>query len=663
MYKLTNNKQIITNQLTIILTFKIIRNMRNLRFLLASALLMLSLGAWAAEKHADLSIATHGGSNGTWTPATNTYAWTAGTDSRVAITDIVNEVSGDLTGWTLVVVTSGYTDDQAYRVDIKIKDNSTTKQKSFYSDGKKELSLSADYSMTAEEIAKVEEIRINTGSNSGSIKIKDVYLKNDAATPFTRTCSGFTTLSSASNNCYYNTATKNFSWTGSTSNNLQIFEMEAGTLSNFRTLTLTTSNLTDGPYRVLFMNGTTTLKSKAFYSEGTKVVDLNTDTDLAGLDLSAVTSIRFAGQSAAGNLTIDPASIYLTPEEMSIVSPISGFEWYKYNDGTVYGHAQANLQKKVGASEGVSSAAVIYGPYSGNGTTAYMDVTDYDDMDVTIASGSDHVRFIYESTEIKKITNSGAKTYTESLGSITRIGNIKASGTDGDGNNVKVSAINFKKSFEPAFSATAWSFAKDVENTTVSLNRSFTADQSSTIWLPFDLTAEQAAAAGEFYEFVAFDGSNLGFNPVTEPQAYTPYLFIPASSGELFNNITTTVKAVNSSTLSATGGTATFKGVLQHIDNVKGAESGTVYGYDATNGDFVQVTGDGVSIDAFRAYIVISGGALHAPILRVSINKTPTGVENVQGENVQGTKVLHEGQLYIKYNGTMYNVQGQKVNR
>lgn len=636
--------------------------MRNFRFLLASALLMLSLGAWAAEKHADLSIATHGGSNGTWTPATNTYAWTAGNDSRVVITDIVNEVSGDLTGWTLVVVTSGYTEGQAYRVDIKIKDNSTTKQKSFYSDGKKELSLSADYSMTAEEIAKVEEIRINTGSNSGSIIIKDVYLKNDAATPFTRTCSGFTTLSSASNNCYYNTATKNFSWTGSTSNNLQIFEMEAGTLSNFRTLTFTTSDLTgtgDGlQYRVLFMNGTETADTKSFASAGTKEIDLSTVANL-----ESVTSIRFAGQSSAGNLTILANSIYLTAEEMSIVSPISGFEWYDYSTDAVYGHSGSQLKKQLGSSVGQN--AILYGPYSGNGNTAYMDVTDYDEMVFTTSNdGTAGLRLMYGedgSNLLHTENTNAAKEYSVSLTSINRIGNVKTKNETVTATTF--STINFKKSFEPAFSATAWSFAKDVENTTVSLNRNFTADQSSTIWLPFDLTAEQAAAAGEFYEFVAFDGSNLGFNPVTEPQAYTPYLFIPASSGELFNNITTTVKAVNSSTLSATGGTATFKGVLQHIDNVKGAESGTVYGYDATNGEFVQVAGDGVSIDAFRAYIVISGGAALAPRLRVTIHNAPTAVENVQSENIQGTKVLRDGQLYIKYNGTMYNVQGQKVNR
>ena len=38
-----------------------------------------------------------------------------------------------------------------------------------------------------------------------------------------------------------------------------------------------------------------------------------------------------------------------------------------------------------------------------------------------------------------------------------------------------------------------------------------------------------------------------------------------------------------------------------------------------------------------------------------------TGMENVQGDNVQSTKVLENGVLYIIKNGVRYNAQGQKV--
>ncbi len=45
----------------------------------------------------------------------------------------------------------------------------------------------------------------------------------------------------------------------------------------------------------------------------------------------------------------------------------------------------------------------------------------------------------------------------------------------------------------------------------------------------------------------------------------------------------------------------------------------------------------------------------------VESQDTPTGVENVQSDKVQATKILRDGQLYIMYKGTMYNVQGARV--
>lgn len=42
-------------------------------------------------------------------------------------------------------------------------------------------------------------------------------------------------------------------------------------------------------------------------------------------------------------------------------------------------------------------------------------------------------------------------------------------------------------------------------------------------------------------------------------------------------------------------------------------------------------------------------------------NNAPTGIENVQGDNVQSTKVLIDGTLYILRNGNMYDVTGKLV--
>ena len=50
-----------------------------------------------------------------------------------------------------------------------------------------------------------------------------------------------------------------------------------------------------------------------------------------------------------------------------------------------------------------------------------------------------------------------------------------------------------------------------------------------------------------------------------------------------------------------------------------------------------------------------------APRRRIGVYNMPTGVENLQTDKVQGTKVLEDGVLYLIYNGTKYNVQGQIV--
>jgi hypothetical protein len=48
-------------------------------------------------------------------------------------------------------------------------------------------------------------------------------------------------------------------------------------------------------------------------------------------------------------------------------------------------------------------------------------------------------------------------------------------------------------------------------------------------------------------------------------------------------------------------------------------------------------------------------------LLLVENYNAPTGVEQVQGDKVQGTKVLRNGILYILRNGKVFNAQGARV--
>lgn len=76
---------------------------------------------------------------------------------------------------------------------------------------------------------------------------------------------------------------------------------------------------------------------------------------------------------------------------------------------------------------------------------------------------------------------------------------------------------------------------------------------------------------------------------------------------------------------------------------------------------FYQFSG---TLAAHKAYVVIGGGGSMAPKrLRFVFNNenTATGVENVQSDNVQSTKVLRNGQLIIIRGDKEYNAQGQIV--
>ena len=73
---------------------------------------------------------------------------------------------------------------------------------------------------------------------------------------------------------------------------------------------------------------------------------------------------------------------------------------------------------------------------------------------------------------------------------------------------------------------------------------------------------------------------------------------------------------------------------------------------------FYQYTG---TLKAHKAYATISGGAAYAPKKLRFVFNAATGVTNVQRDNVQCTKVIENGVLYIIKNGVRYNAQGQVV--
>ena len=74
------------------------------------------------------------------------------------------------------------------------------------------------------------------------------------------------------------------------------------------------------------------------------------------------------------------------------------------------------------------------------------------------------------------------------------------------------------------------------------------------------------------------------------------------------------------------------------------------------------------TIQSVRAYYMLNmpsqptGGDAFLPKTTFTYTEgSATGIENVQRDNVQCTKVIENGVMYLMYKGTMYNVQGSVV--
>ena len=69
----------------------------------------------------------------------------------------------------------------------------------------------------------------------------------------------------------------------------------------------------------------------------------------------------------------------------------------------------------------------------------------------------------------------------------------------------------------------------------------------------------------------------------------------------------------------------------------------------------------GNTLKAHKAYVKYVGGQSNAPKKMRFVYGQATGIEDVQGNNVQSTKVIENGVLYIIRDGKTYNAMGQMV--
>ncbi len=204
------------------------------------------------------------------------------------------------------------------------------------------------------------------------------------------------------------------------------------------------------------------------------------------------------------------------------------------------------------------------------------------------------------------------------------------------------------------------------------INRTFpNTDEWYTLCLPFDMDEAQLAATfGAGYTLATLGNSedrgsliHLNFNYVNTLEAGKPYLLKPGVSTATVPMIEdVTIKNVNPSAAPQKAESAhmhfqgTFAPTTLEGDNKRFVGPNN-YLYSPAEG--------GTNMKSFRCYFTIpveSQALVGSKAARIVLGpQVATGTENVQSDQVQSTKVMIDGTLYIIRGERTYNAQGQLV--
>ena len=460
-----------------------------------------------------------------------------------------------------------------------------------------------------------------------------------------------------------------FSWSATNSNKMLLFDnlLNNVDISKYKYLVVKVSNRSDNVgFRLMVMcggNASTANFTETYTQDEVKIDltsltytgDVTVNSSSVAASYSNINKINIAGSSSAtGSLSITASDVYLETAEyegMDITTTINSSS----DKDTPFAWSATGTLSSITNNLGKTDGAVIFGyAYNNDDAHGSFDVTGYDNVTVHLSafdSGKNTSVRLLKGTGTSNVeftTASGTLSYTKDL-TFTTCASIKAG--NGASNCQNVSSVVFTKEFA-ATSTTAFSIAASTSST-IDYDRTFTVGQASTVCLPFSLTSAEIADMGNFYYLNnVTSGGELQFNKASNPAAYTPYIFVPKTA-KPFANLTN--KAIVASSTFSTRGTVSksdgnwkFQGTMAHVDDVASANSSNcVYGWSTTDGSFKKA-GTGVSIDAFRAYII--GPASEAARLNVAFSdEETTGIETINREPLTVNQ--------------MYNLQGQRVSK
>ncbi|MBR4564822.1 MAG: fibronectin type III domain-containing protein [Paludibacteraceae bacterium] len=210
--------------------------------------------------------------------------------------------------------------------------------------------------------------------------------------------------------------------------------------------------------------------------------------------------------------------------------------------------------------------------------------------------------------------------------------------------------------------------AHNGETVDADLVRTLSSASYNSFCLPFNMSAAQveetfgAGAKIGRLNNAAIEGDELllGFGFVNSIEAGVPYLIQP--EGAVANPFVENVTLANTEK-PAVFNDVRFIGVLNptEIQQESQAEHSVLLLGPNNELTWANTT---ANMRGMRAYFK-TGSTVSKVVRRARLSfegeQVATGLDEVQRDNVQCTKVIRDGQLYILHNGAMYNVQGVRV--
>lgn len=181
-------------------------------------------------------------------------------------------------------------------------------------------------------------------------------------------------------------------------------------------------------------------------------------------------------------------------------------------------------------------------------------------------------------------------------------------------------------------------------------------DKHCTVYLPFALDEEQASSLGTFYEMTGIADGKIMFTSVKETKANMPYMFKPAK--ETVSAKMVEVKATIPG--APVVGSATFEGTYDQKSILSDAST-QYYCFKAEDGKLVHVIDNSMTVDPFRCYIKVTGGASLGRFLDIVVDDETTAVKNIKVGSEDNVYYDLSGRRVLYPKKGMYIMNGKKV--